>query len=204
MSTALVVIDVQKSFRQRDDWDAISSPDIAEWVSKLVDHARRKGQDVVWVLHTAPGSGGPFDPELGMVALLPGLTPDRDELVVHKTSHNAFSTTNLAQHLTTRGVHEVVVVGIRTEQCCETTARVASDLGYQVRFVLDDSPAGAVDRRWSHFSERRDDQDGERPAGPLRRGRQHGRDLGLVDRRGHTSSSRFIDLLLRAVSSLAT
>jgi nicotinamidase-related amidase len=31
----------------------------------------------------------------------------------------------------------VVVTGIRTEQCCETTARLASDLGYRVRFVLD-------------------------------------------------------------------
>ena len=56
---------------------------------------------------------------------------------LHKTSHNAFTTTNLAQHLTSRGVGDLLVTGIRTEQCCETTARVASDLGYQVRFVVD-------------------------------------------------------------------
>ena len=137
MATALLVIDVQESFRQRDSWAEISAPDIADRVARLVDHARARGDEVVWVLHTEPGTGTVFDPALGFVALLPGLTPRDGEPVLHKTSHNAFTTTNLGQWLTTHGVDEVVVTGIRTEQCCETTARLASDLGYRVRFVLD-------------------------------------------------------------------
>jgi nicotinamidase-related amidase len=36
-----------------------------------------------------------------------------------------------------RGVTDLVVAGIRTEQCCETTARIGSDLGYRVTFVTD-------------------------------------------------------------------
>jgi nicotinamidase-related amidase len=137
MATALLVIDVQESFRQRDSWAEISPPDIAGRVARLVDHARARGDEVVWVLHTEPGTGTVFDPARGFVALLPGLTPGDGEPVLTKTSHNAFTTTNLAQWLTTHGVDEVVVTGIRTEQCCETTARLASDLGYRVRFVLD-------------------------------------------------------------------
>ena len=57
--------------------------------------------------------------------------------MITKTSHNAFTTTNLQQHLTEEGIGHVVITGIRTEQCCETTARVASDFGYRTTFVTD-------------------------------------------------------------------
>ena len=144
--TALLVIDVQESFRRRPDWAEISDPDIADRIARLVDHARTRDDAVVWVLHAEPGTGTVFDPARGFVRLLPGLAPRDGEPVLTKTSHNAFTTTNLAQWLTGRGIDEVVVTGIRTEQCCETTARLASDLGYRVRFVLDATATQPLDR----------------------------------------------------------
>ncbi|SDU11773.1 isochorismatase family protein [Jiangella alkaliphila] len=145
MSRALLVIDVQESFRQRPLWELISDPDVAGKVARLVEHARDQGDLVVWVLHTEPGSGGAFDPELGHVRLLPGLDPRPGEPVLTKTSHNAFTTTGLQQLLTERGVSEVVVSGLRTEQCCETTARLASDLGYRVTFVIDATATNPIE-----------------------------------------------------------
>lgn len=153
MTRALIVIDVQESFRADPLWEAISDPEIADKAARLVRLARRAGDLVVWVLHAEPGSGDVFDPALGHVRLQAGLERREDEEpLLHKTSHNAFTTTNLQQILTGRGVREVAVCGIRTEQCVETTARVASDLGYQVTFVVDatatqpiphrDAPAG--------------------------------------------------------------
>lgn len=137
MTTALVVIDVQESFRSLPSWADISAPDIADRAARLVDHARAAGDRVAWVLHQEPGSGGPFDPANGLVELLPGLDPRPGEPVVRKTSHNAFTTTNLQQWLTGQGVTRLRLCGIRTEQCVETTARLASDLGYAVEVVLD-------------------------------------------------------------------
>jgi isochorismatase family protein len=67
--------------------------------------------------------------------------------VLTKTSHNAFTTTNLQQLLTRHGVTDVVVCGIRTEQCCETTARVASDLGYRVTFVTEATATNPIPHR---------------------------------------------------------
>jgi nicotinamidase-related amidase len=90
---------------------------------------------VVWVLHSEPGSGGVFDPAQGHVRLMDELIPLDGEPILTKTSRNAFTTTNLAQLLTERGIRHLVVCGIQTEQCCETTARVANDLGYEVTFV---------------------------------------------------------------------
>jgi nicotinamidase-related amidase len=137
MNSALIVIDVQESFRQRPLWEAVSNPSIVEQVNRLVDAARSRGDLVVWVLHSEPGTGAAFDPACGHVRLIDGLGPREGEPIITKTSINAFTTTNLQQLLTTRGIRDLVLCGIRTEQCCETTARVASDLGYEVTFVTD-------------------------------------------------------------------
>lgn len=137
MSRALIVIDLQESFRQRPNWAAVNRPDIAQRATRLVDAARAAGDLVGWVLHSEPGSGTPFDPASGYVRLMDGLTPRDGEPVVTKTSVNAFTSTNLQQTLTRRGIRHLAICGIQTEQCCETTARVASDLGYRVDFVID-------------------------------------------------------------------
>lgn len=147
MGRALIVIDVQESFRQRPNWRAVSEPGIVDKVGRLVDRARADGDPVIWVLHSEPGSGTVFDPESGYVRLMDGLRPSPDESVLTKTAHNAFTTTNLARLLTERGTREVVICGIRTEQCCETTARLASDLGYDVTFVIDATATTPIPHR---------------------------------------------------------
>ena len=144
---ALVVIDVQESFRQRPSWEATSNPDIVDDVRRLVTLARDQADLVVWVLHSEVGSGGPFDPASGFVRLMDGLAPLPDEPVVTKTVHNAFTTTGLQHLLTSHGVRELTICGIKTEQCCETTARVASDLGYAVTFVSDATATTPIEHR---------------------------------------------------------
>ncbi|HEX3965515.1 MAG TPA: isochorismatase family protein [Trebonia sp.] len=147
MTRALIVIDVQESFRQRPLWQAISNPGIADDVARLVNGVRASGDLVAWVLHAEPGTGGAFDPASGHVRLIGPLAPRPGEPVLTKTSHNAFTTTNLQQTLTERGITEVVICGIRTEQCCETTARLASDLGYHVTFVTEATATNPIPHR---------------------------------------------------------
>jgi nicotinamidase-related amidase len=147
MNRALIVIDVQESFRQQPMWAAISQPDIAGQVDRLVRAARARGDLVVWVLHSEPGTGTVFDPAGGHVRLMDGLAPREGEPVITKTSHNAFTTTNLQQLLTERAITDLTICGIRTEQCCETTARVACDLGYRVTFVTDATATSPIEHR---------------------------------------------------------
>jgi nicotinamidase-related amidase len=152
MTKALIVIDIQESFRRRPTWDVVSHPGVAGDAQRLIDAARDAGDLVVWVLHSEPGTGNVFDPELGFVRPMDELKPAAGEPILTKTSRNAFTTTNLAQLLTERGIRHLVICGIQTEQCCETTARVAADLGYEVTFVTEatatfpiahrDAPAG--------------------------------------------------------------
>lgn len=147
MTRALIVIDVQESFRQQPLWPAISNPGIASDVARLVDGARASADLVVWVLHSEPGSGTPFDPASGHVRYMAPLVPRPGEPQLTKTAHNAFTTTSLQQILTQQGISELTICGIRTEQCCETTARLAFDLGYEVTFVTEATATSPIAHR---------------------------------------------------------
>lgn len=147
MTNALIVIDVQESFRVRPLWAAVGNPEIVTPVARLVAAARAAGDLVVWVLHAEPGTGGPFDPASGEVRLLPGLHPAEGEPTLVKTSRNAFTTTSLQQLLTARGVRHLTLCGIQTEQCVETTARLGADLGYEVTVVLDATTTFPIEHR---------------------------------------------------------
>ncbi|GAA2089603.1 MULTISPECIES: cysteine hydrolase family protein [Brevibacterium] len=146
MTTALLVLDVQESFRARPLWSQVSNPQIVDRVNRLVAAARAGGHAVHWIWHAEPGSGTVFDPERGFVRPLEGLDVDDGEPQLTKTSRNAFTTTGLAQRLTAAGVTDLVIAGIQTEQCCETTARVAADLGYSVTFVTEATATFPVTR----------------------------------------------------------
>ncbi|EYT60488.1 MULTISPECIES: cysteine hydrolase family protein [Microbacterium] len=143
--TALLVIDAQESFRRRaDDWAATANPAVIDNIALLVAHAREVGDPVVWITHSEPGSGGVFDPASGFVRVIEDLDPRESEAALTKTTVNSFGSTDLHDRLQSAGVRRVVICGIRTEQCCETTARVAADLGYEVEFVTDATTTSAI------------------------------------------------------------
>lgn len=134
--SALLVIDVQDSFKADPArWTARSNPAFEDNLTRLIDAYRAAGLPVVFVLHADEDehfrAGGPW-------VRLQGFLQARDgEPVLHKTTRNAFTSTRLAEILAERGVTRLAITGIQTEQCCETTARVAGDLGYDVDFVTD-------------------------------------------------------------------
>ncbi len=72
------------------------------------------------------------------------LEPRDSEDTLTKMTVNAFGSTDLEERLRRAGIGRVVVCGIRTEQCCETTARIAADLGFEVEFVTDATTTSAI------------------------------------------------------------
>jgi len=130
--TALLVIDVQQSFQHRPYWDESELPAFRDSVLALIAGCRAAGAPVVYILHQ--DDDPEFRPESGLVKPMAWLPDEPDALFV-KHVHNAFTDTELAAWLAERGIRQLIVSGIRTEQCCETTTRVASDLGYQVDYV---------------------------------------------------------------------
>jgi nicotinamidase-related amidase len=68
---------------------------------------------------------------------LDGLAPFDAAATFEKQRHSALVGTGLSVWLRQQGIGRLIVAGIRTEQCCETTARHASDEGFEVDFVLE-------------------------------------------------------------------
>ena len=133
--TALLVIDVQNSFFQRDYWDDSEFQPYKARQTRLIELAREKGWQVIYVLHNE--EQGAFAPESGFVRLMDFLQPQANEPTFNKHVHNALTESGLHEWLQEQGITKLVVSGIRTEQCCETTTRVGSDMGYEVDYVLD-------------------------------------------------------------------
>jgi nicotinamidase-related amidase len=142
MNTALIVIDVQESFRSRPYWQDDELPGFLANTQSLIDRCRTRGIAVLQVFHQEPGDAtNPFSRASGLVRALKELKLEADA-VFHKEVHSAlFGTaadgTTLHQWLQDHAIEEILVTGIRTEQCCETTTRHASDVGFKVRYVTD-------------------------------------------------------------------
>jgi len=133
--SALLVIDIQDSFKYDPArWAKRSTPRFQENVTKLIDLWRDRGEPVIFFLHNDPDRGfRPGDPE---VRLMDWVDRRDDEPLLVKNTRNAFTSTDLKSRLDALGVGKVVICGITTEQCCETTTRVANDVyGYDVDFV---------------------------------------------------------------------
>lgn len=67
----------------------------------------------------------------------PGITPREQDIVIHKRAADSFYQTELQEELQNRGVTNLVVVGVRTEFCIDTTCRAAISQGFDVTLVED-------------------------------------------------------------------
>jgi nicotinamidase-related amidase len=148
--TALLVIDAQESFRHRDYWSTVDTMAYFDRQQALIDGARATGIPIVQIFHVEPD--GAFSLASGNVRPLEPLAYEPD-VTFHKTRHSALVGSGLPVWLTERGIRRLLVSGIRTEQCCETTTRHASDSGYEVDFVSEATLTFAMTardgRRWS-------------------------------------------------------
>jgi nicotinamidase-related amidase len=133
--SALLVIDAQDSFKVGPRWARRNNPAFQENVSALVEAYRAAHLPVIFFLHT--DSDEAFAKDSPSFKLMEFLRPRNDEPVMVKNTRNCFTSTTLQPYLIEKGVRRVSITGIQMEQCCETTARIAADLGYAVDFVTE-------------------------------------------------------------------
>jgi nicotinamidase-related amidase len=143
MKSALLVIDVQQSFRQRPYWSETDAAGFFERLQGLIDSCESRQIPVLQVFHVedADGAANPFSRASGFVRPFPELRL-APASVFYKSVHSAIFAGNESGQsvdywLRSHGIERLIVTGIRTEQCCETTTRHASDLGYSVTYAID-------------------------------------------------------------------
>ncbi len=139
MKNCLIVIDAQESFRHRPYYTAHGMPAYLAAQNALIAGCVARGVPVVRIFHVdgPAAADNAFALESGYVRPIEGLADFAAAATFHKSRHSALVGTGLEVWLRQNQIGKIIVSGIRTEQCCETTTRHASDLGYAVDYVLD-------------------------------------------------------------------
>ncbi|MFI5967260.1 cysteine hydrolase family protein [Streptomyces asoensis] len=142
-NAALVVVDVQKGFEELDFWGVRNNPGADDNIAALIDVWQGSGRPVVFVRHDSVNPGSPLRRGYGGNGFKEYVEERRGkgagaELLLTKTVNSAFlGTPDLGSWLTDRGITQIVVAGIQTNMCAETTARMGGNLGYDVLFAFD-------------------------------------------------------------------
>ncbi|MFG2573088.1 cysteine hydrolase family protein [Streptomyces sp. NPDC048481] len=142
-NAALVVVDVQKGFEELEYWGPRNNPGADDNIAALVDVWQGSGRPVVFVRHDSEKPGSPLRPGYEGNGFKEYVEERRGkgagaELFVTKTVNSAFlGTPDLGAWLTAQGISQIVVAGIQTNMCAETTARMGGNLGYDVLFAYD-------------------------------------------------------------------
>jgi nicotinamidase-related amidase len=138
-NTALLVIDVQQGL---DDprFGERNNPDAEKRIADLLAAWRAAGRPVVHVQHLSLEPQSPLREDRPGHALKPEVTPMSGEPLFQKHVNSAFIGTEFEAYLRAREINDLVVVGLTTDHCVSTTARMAANLGFTVT-VVDDATA---------------------------------------------------------------
>lgn len=138
MTRALLIIDMQRAFDDLEFWGPTTNPGCEANVVALADAWAQAGEPIVVVRHDSVSPGSPLHPANPGNALVDAVAALEPALFVSKNVNSAFyGDPDLHAWLDEQGVGEVVICGIQTNMCVETTARMAGNLGYDTTVVLD-------------------------------------------------------------------
>jgi nicotinamidase-related amidase len=134
MRTALIVIDMQRALCSGDE-AAFDIERVGARINALSARARAAGAPVILVQHEE--AEGPLQFGAAGWQLCDGLATAATDLRVRKTTPNSFHRTELQDLLRERGVDRLVVCGLQSDYCVDTTVRQALALGYAVALAAD-------------------------------------------------------------------
>jgi nicotinamidase-related amidase len=146
---ALLVIDIQNFFHK------IAQPVLGN-ILRVIQSCRQKDVPIIFTQHghtDPPSDGGVLGQWWGEVILhgtkdwkfLPEINIESKDKVLPKKRYSAFYETDLDSILRSRGIQDLIISGVMTNLCCETTARDAFMRDYRVFFLIDGTATGKDD-----------------------------------------------------------
>lgn len=138
-SFALLVVDMQLGF-DAPTWGPRNNPDAEAKVAALIAAWREAGAPVIHVHHDSPDPSGHFRRGAPGHAVKAEARPESGERIYRKAVNSAFIGTSLETDLRRAGIGRLAIVGLTTNHCISTTARMAGNLGFET-FVVADATA---------------------------------------------------------------
>ena len=135
-AATLLIIDLQQGFVE-PQWGRRNNPQLEERVAELLCAWRTSGRPVVHVRHMSTDPSSPLRPGRCGNEFKPATAPVAGEAVIEKRVNSAFIGTSLEVDLRRAGGNGLVIVGLTTNHCVSTTARMAGNLGFETWVVSD-------------------------------------------------------------------
>lgn len=139
-TAALILIDVQEGLDE-PRLGRRNNPAAEENMARLLGHWRAQGRPIVHIQHMSTEPNSPLRPELPGNAIKAIVAPSGSEPVIQKQVNSAFIGTDLDARLRAAQIEALVIVGLTTDHCVSSTARMAGDLGYDTVVVADATAA---------------------------------------------------------------
>ena len=136
----LLVVDLQIGFDEKR-WGRRNNPSLEQRASELVRAWRHTGRGIVHVRHMSTDPLSPLRPGQAGNEFKPETAPGPGEAVIEKRVNSAFIGTSLEADLRRSGCRGLVILGLTTNHCVSTTARMASNLGFATWVVSDATAA---------------------------------------------------------------
>jgi len=135
-SEVLLLLDVQQGF-DATTWGRRNNPEMEEHVADLLGAWRSSNRPVIHLKHMSTDPTSPLRPDQPGNEFKVETAPGPGERVIEKRVHSGFIGTTLEAELRAAGHHILVIVGLTTNHCVSTTARMAANLGFDTWVVSD-------------------------------------------------------------------
>ncbi len=136
MNTALVLVDIQQDYFPNGRMEVVGAVEASLNAQKLLNHFRENSLPVVHIQHISTRPGATFFlPNTDGIDFHHAVTPLPEETVIKKHFPNSFRDTELEQHLQSQGVQKLIICGMMSHMCIDTTTRAAFDKGYDCTVV---------------------------------------------------------------------
>lgn len=131
MKTALIIIDVQNDYFPHGKMELSNSLAAGDKIKDLLRLFRMKSMPIVHIQHFSVRPGASYLlPETSGADIHPSVYPIEGEKIIVKNFPNSFRKTELEDYLKSNNVSQLVIAGMMTHMCIDTTVRAAYDLGY--------------------------------------------------------------------------
>ena len=134
---ALVIIDVQNNYFKGGYCQLYNSEGTTIKIKKVIDYFRESKKPIYYIKHDFTISGITEEENEKLRSINDIIKPKKDDVIIEKKYPSSFLKTTLKKELDARDIKELVIVGMMSHMCVDTTVRAAMDYGYKV-VVLED------------------------------------------------------------------
>lgn len=135
MKEALIIIDVQNDYFEGGACELHKAREAEEHIVELIEESRKIGRHIIYVKHINPNSEAFFNEGTYGCEISERIKPLPTDTVIVKYYPNSFLGTELNDCLRSLGVEKLIVCGMMTHMCVDTTVCAAMDHGYDVTLV---------------------------------------------------------------------